>query len=360
MNICLSTRRPHPGQRPAQERPGSNSFDGAAQTARAHPSSGPSAQQAQGARGAGLAHALAATQAAQLSAQALKLGTQAIKDSAQALVRDVQGRPTWQKAALGGAASVLLLHVGLCSYIYGTQRHMLYKPQPRHLPVAQNDLRLNFNGNLLQISHREPSAPVPGAAAGAKAPALIYFGGNAEDVSTQLKRFARIWPHRELYLLHYRGWGASGGKPSEANLMADALAVFDHVKARHDEVAIVGRSLGTGVAVQVASQRPVQQLVLVTPYDSIAQVARTQMPFWVPVNWLLKDRWESARFAGRISAPTTLIQAEHDTTIAAERTATLFKAFAPGVATLHLLRDVNHHTILFSRDYHRLLAEAIG
>ena len=114
------------------------------------------------------------------------------------------------------------------------------------------------------------------------------------------------------------------------------------------------------MAVQVASQRPVNQLVLVTPYDSIAKVAREQMPFWVPVDWLLKDRWESAQFAKQVSAPTTLIQAEHDTTIAADRTASLLKAFAPGVATLHHLSDVDHNTILFSRDYHRLLAEAIS
>ena len=293
-----------------------------------------------------LGHALAAMQAA--------------RAGAQTVARRIKGRPTWQKALLGGTASVLALHVGVCAYIYGTQRNMLYRPQPRHLPVAQDELRLNFNGNLLQISHRAPAEPVSAATAGAKSPALIYFGGNAEDVSTQLKRFARIWPQRELYLVHYRGWGASGGKPTEANLMADALAVFDHVKATHDEVAIVGRSLGTGVAVQVASQRPVSQLVLVTPYDSIAKVARGQMPFWVPVDWLLKDRWESAQFAPRISAPTTLIQAEHDTTIAADRTANLLKAFTPGVATLHQLNEVDHNTILFSREYHRLLAAAIS
>ena len=290
---------------------------------------------------------------AQVALQAARLGV-------QALTRRIQGRPTWEKALLGGAASVLALHVGVCAYIYGTQRNMLYRPQPRHLPAAQDELRLNFNGNLLQLSHRAPAEPVAGAAAGTQAPALIYFGGNAEDVSTQLKRFARIWPQRELYLVHYRGWGASGGKPSEANLMADALAVFDHVKATHGDVAVIGRSLGSGVAVQVASQRPVSQLVLVTPYDSIAKVARTQMPFWVPVDWLLKDRWESVQFAGKVSAPTTLIQAEHDTTIAADRTAALLKAFAPGVATLHHLSDVDHNTILFSRDYHRLLAEAIS
>ena len=110
------------------------------------------------------------------------------------------------------------------------------------------------------------------------------------------------------------------------------------------------------MAVQVASQRPVNQLVLVTPYDSIAKVAREQMPFWVPVDWLLKDRWESAQFAPNVSAPTTLIQAEHDTTIAADRTASLLKAFAPGVATLQVADGVGHNSISQHPAYAQWLA----
>lgn len=270
-------------------------------------------------------------------------------------------RPLWQRAAVGGVASVAALYLGLCGYIYAAQRHMLYKPQPRNLPDAEDELRLDLAGSPLQITYRAASkAPpnewLPGAA---EKPALIYFGGNAEDVSLQLKRFARLWPHRSLYLVHYRGWGGSGGKPTQDGLVADALAVFDHVKARHDDVAVIGRSLGSGVAMQVAGQRPVSALVLVTPYDSIANVAREQMPFWVPVQRLIKDRWESIAVAPNITAPTTVIQAEHDATIAPERTRHLFEAFAPGVAKLRFLHGVDHTSILFAPDYHRMLALAI-
>ncbi|WP_205690348.1 alpha/beta hydrolase [Comamonas serinivorans] len=277
------------------------------------------------------------------------------------LHRHWRDRPGWQRAVIGGAASVALLHLSLCSYIYATQRHMLYKPQPRHLPAAENELRLDLDGRTLQITHRAatqapPNEGLPGAA---RQPALIYFGGNAEDVSLQLKRFVRLWPHRDLYLVHYRGWGDSSGRPTQAGLLADALAVFDHVQARHDDVAVIGRSLGSGVAIQVAAQRPASALVLVTPYDSIANVAREQMPFWVPVRWLLKDRWESVLVAPRITVPTTVIQAEHDETIGAERTQRLFEAFAPGVAKLRYLPGVDHTSVLFAPAYHRMLALAI-
>ena len=301
------------------------------------------------------------TRAAQ-APTALNAAATAAAAAARQAVRTLHGRPAWEKAVLGAAASVLVVHLGVCSYIYGRQRKMLYRPQPRHLPATHDDLRLTINGNLLQITHRAPTQAPPNAEqpGAPQMPALIYFGGNAEDVSLQLKRFVRIWPHRALYLVHYRGWGSSGGKPKEIDLMADALAVFDHVKATHDDVAVIGRSLGTGVAVRVASERPVSALVLVTPYDSITKVARDQMPFWLPVNWLLKDRWESVLAAPAVTAPTTVIQAGRDTVIGAARTEALQAAFKPGIAQLHLLPEADHTSVLFTPQYRALLAQAIA
>ena len=108
--------------------------------------------------------------------------------------------------------------------------------------------------------------------------ALLYFGGNAEDVSASLPQLARDFPGRALYLMHYRGYGASTGRPSEAALHADALALFDKVHATQPQVAVMGRSLGSGVAVRLAAQRPVSALVLVTPYDSLRDGAARQRP----------------------------------------------------------------------------------
>jgi pimeloyl-ACP methyl ester carboxylesterase len=89
-----------------------------------------------------------------------------------------------------------------------------------------------------------------------------------------------------VYLLNYRGFGGSGGSPSEEAIAEDALALFDQVYASHPQIAVVGRSLGSGVAVRLASQRPVQQLILVTPYNSLEEIAEQQYP-WLPVKWLL-------------------------------------------------------------------------
>ena len=93
-----------------------------------------------------------------------------------------------------------------------------------------------------------------------------------------LPGLADAFPDHALYLLHYPGYGGAPGKPSEAAIAADALALFDRVAPQHPRVVVIGRSLGSGVAVQVASARPVARLVLVTPYDSLEEIAAKHVP----------------------------------------------------------------------------------
>src|SRR5205085_5992564 len=131
-------------------------------------------------------------------------------------------------------------------------------------------------------------------------------GGNKEDVSQSLPAFEAAFPNHALYLLHYRGYGGSEGVATETDLYRDALALFDHAHRRHRQVIVVGRSLGSGLAVRVASVRRATRLVLVTPYDSIVGIAAGQYP-WAPVSLILKDRYESVRYAPRVRAPTRII-----------------------------------------------------
>jgi pimeloyl-ACP methyl ester carboxylesterase len=187
--------------------------------------------------------------------------------------------------------------------------------------------------------------------------ALLYFGGNAEDVNSSLGDLAAAFPDRAIYLMHYRGYGGSSGKPSERALVADALSLFDKVRAEHDDVIAVGRSLGSGVAIQLASQRPVSRLVLVTPYDSILNLASRQFPYF-PVRWLLLDKFESWRYSAAITAPTLVIAAEDDEVIPQASTQALVAHFPAGVATLKVVAGAGHNTISASPEYARMLAEA--
>nr|WP_229428895.1 alpha/beta hydrolase [Massilia sp. ST3] len=231
-------------------------------------------------------------------------------------------------------------YLGVCVLLFLKQRSFIYFPPQGAALQAPQVATLAVPGALLRVSQR----PAPGRKA------LIYFGGNAEDVSASLPQLAQAFPERSLFLLHYRGYAGSSGSPSEAALVADALALFDKVAADHEDVALVGRSLGSGVAVQVAAARPVGKLVLVTPYDSLAGLAASHFPYF-PVHWLLRDRYESWRHAPRVSAPVLIVAAEDDEIIPRKSTELLATRFAPERVSLRVIEGTGHNTISGSAAY---------
>ncbi len=237
-------------------------------------------------------------------------------------------------------AILLLAYVALCAALFAYQRSMIYFPQPRLEGSPASTLQLKVGDAELVLTAR----PMAGSKA------LIYFGGNAEDVSANLPSFSQAFPGHAIYLLHYRGYGGSSGSPSEAALQGDALALFDHVSKTHADVTVVGRSLGSGVAVRVASQRPVSRLILVTPYNSILELAAQRYPYF-PVSWLMLDKFESWKYAPQVTAPTLLISAEHDELIPAASTAQLYTRFKPGTAVLKMLPGTSHNTVLQHPQY---------
>jgi len=237
--------------------------------------------------------------------------------------------------------SVALVYAALCAYLYFAQRSLIYFPTPGRSPSAFD---LAVDGAVLKVSARQREGPH----------ALIYFGGNAEDVAMNLPEYSRAFPEHALYLLHYRGYGGSSGEPSEAALHADARVLFDYVKARHPRVTLAGRSLGSGVAVRLAASAEVERLLLITPYDSIVNVAGYHYP-WLPVKWLLHDRYESVRYAPQVRAPTTILMAEHDRVVPRPLTEALQAAFAPGKSTLHLLSGTDHISVASTTEFFRLL-----
>lgn len=236
-------------------------------------------------------------------------------------------------------------YAGLCAALYFFQRSLLYFPQPAAVRTPVMAVGQGSDGVEVVASVREHAGP----------DAVIYFGGNAEDVSQSLAPLAEAYPAHAIYLLHYRGYGGSGGSPSEAALTHDALTLFDQVQTAHPRVIVIGRSLGSGVATWLASQRPVAQLVLVTPYDSLQEIAAARFAVF-PVRWLLKDRFESGRHVAQVRAPALLMAAEHDEVIPRASTEQLFARFAKGQAELHVLPRTSHNTISGHPVYWQLLS----
>ena len=150
-------------------------------------------------------------------------------------------------------------------------------------------------------------------------PLVIYFGANAEEVTGDAPGAEATYGPRAVLLVNYRGYGASGGRPGERELVSDALEIHDWAARRPDidgsRIAIHGRSLGTGVAVALAAARPVRCVVLTSPYASVLQIAREAYP-WLPVALLLRHPFDSARRAGGAKAPALILIGEADDVIA--------------------------------------------
>ena len=243
---------------------------------------------------------------------------------------------------------LILIYLGLCAALFIFQRSMIYFPQPRLTGIGTTIVELPIEAGSVLVSARQHEGPK----------ALIYFGGNAEDVSANMPSFSEAFPDRAIYLLQYRGYAGSSGKPSEAALVADGLALFDEVSTRHQDIAIIGRSLGSGIAVHVASLRTVQRLVLVSPYDSLQEIAAKHYPYF-PVRWLLIDKYESWRFAPDVKAPTLIIAAENDELIPRASSELLHSRFTSGVASFRVIAGANHNTISLSPEYLPLLKETL-
>ncbi len=161
------------------------------------------------------------------------------------------------------------------------------------------------------------------------APLIIYFGGNYEDISLNIED-KRMYPGHSLALVNYRGYGLSGGKPSEKNLYKDALFIYDYFADRSEvdasKIVVMGSSLGGAVATYVAAHREVSGAILITPFDSALSVARDLYPF-LPVKLMLRHHFDAATVAKAVTAPMVMIAAPDDEMIPFKHAENLFNAW---------------------------------
>jgi hypothetical protein len=242
----------------------------------------------------------------------------------------------------------ILVYAVACLALYLLQNHLIFHPQERAVKDPQNTMHLQTpDADIVVTRLIRPGTK-----------AIIYFGGNAEDVSRSLQEFKEQFPEYSLYLMHYRGYGGSTGSPSEEMIYQDSLKLYEEVKKEHKEISVIGRSLGTGFAVHLASERPIQKLVLVTPYDSMETMATYNYPY-IPVKLLLHEKFNSYLYAKKVSVPTTILMAENDEVIPASSTKNLYANFKPGIAGLVLIKDAGHNSISSSENYYPIVRQAI-
>jgi uncharacterized protein len=202
-----------------------------------------------------------------------------------------------------GILLAALAYTGACWYLHVKQRQMIYYGWTTTVDAADTDFALKRPDAILRGWVVNRGKPDP----------ILYFGGNAERIETNRDDFAELFPGRSVYLVAYRGYGASTGEPSEAVLVPDALALFDEVQRTHprQRIAVIGRSLGSGIASQVASQRPVERLALITPFDSMVGAAKAHYPIF-PVDSLLTERYDSSQALLAFREPILILHGGHD------------------------------------------------
>ena len=236
-------------------------------------------------------------------------------------------------------------YAAICLFFFVFQRSFIYMPTPA-TPAHVAAAVLEVPNARLRLSIRELEGPK----------ALIYFGGNAEDVASTLPELAAVFPDRAIYALHYRGYSGSTGHPAETAMRNDARALFETVHGRHPDVTVVGRSLGSSLAIQLAANGSISRLVLIAPFDSILAIASRVAPF-LPMRLLLRDPWQSWRFAPRVTCPTLILAASHDEIVPMSDTKKLLEAFRPGVATLRVIDGTNHTSVSGPEEFWEALAE---
>ena len=254
------------------------------------------------------------------------------------------------KFALGALAMPVLGWFGACGWMYAKQREYIYLPQGTRADAKQTDFGVARNGVMLNgwlVNIGKPKA-------------VIYFGGNAERIEDMRDNFAQWFPDSSSYLVSYRGYGASEGEPSQEALLSDALAIYDQVQARQPgaPITVIGRSLGSAVASYVASQRPVSRLVLVTPFDSMAAVAQAHYP-WLPVRWILNERFPSAEYLSKYSGPLLVVRAGRDAVVPPASTDRLLASLQAKPQVLDL-PEADHSTVIADPKYGATLARFVA
>jgi uncharacterized protein len=248
-----------------------------------------------------------------------------------------------QGKAMEWIVLVAAIVLGVPAAAWFAQDRLIFFPQPgvstAHLPVEAQPLEIvATDGTRLRGWTRTASA-IP-------APVVLYFGGNAEEVSGTLAdpRWPRDWA---IVAVNYRGYGASEGAPGEAELVADARVIYDTIAARPDvdagQIVALGRSLGTGVAVKLVAARPLAGAILVSPFDSLVELGRTHYP-WLPVSWLLRHRFDADAEARRVRVPLLAIVADRDSIIPRERSQALYDAWA-GPKSWLVIPATDHNTL---------------
>lgn len=189
---------------------------------------------------------------------------------------------------------------------------------------------------------------------------ILYFHGNTGS----LKRWGKIASKLtefgyDVLAPDYRGYGKSTGRPSEENLIADAEVFYRFAleKYKEEDIVIYGRSLGSGVAVQLAATKNAKLVVLETPFASLLDVVSSLLPF-IPFKLLLKHPFLSIDYIDKIKSPIIILAGSKDTQVPYKSSLKLYNKVADREdVKLYTFKKGDHNTLSTFKKYDRAMRE---
>lgn len=259
---------------------------------------------------------------------------------------------------LSVAILLVLLWGGVVLMLWQQQERLIFPGWGFQTVVASG---LGPAGERVTLE-REDGVTLVGGLIRARAPTrglLLVFTGNAEDTDWRLRQVGVAFPDFDVAGFFYRGFGPSEGRPSQAALVADAVAIHDRLVAelQPPRVLAAGFSIGTGVAAQLARERPLHGALLVTPFDSLVAVAAQLHPY-APVRPLLRHPFDSAGALALLDLPVAVIGARQDQVIPIARTQKLIEALRRPVL-IEWVEDADHVSIYSHAGYPALFRSAM-
>jgi len=240
--------------------------------------------------------------------------------------------------ALALVLLAVLLYGGAVGYMYVNQRALQYEPAGPVIALADTALA---NAEAVTIPAGEGSihgwyeAPAPGM------PLIVYYKGNAKSFGEEHERYERFVADGYGFLaFDYRGFPASPGAISQDGILEDALAAFDWAAEQGAPLLLWGRSLGSGPATYVASQREAKALLLETPFLSAVTVAAERYPY-LPVHWVMQDQFRSNEWIAAVTEPVLVAHGTGDVTIDVSNGERLY-ALAPNPDSLWIVPGAGH------------------
>jgi pimeloyl-ACP methyl ester carboxylesterase len=253
----------------------------------------------------------------------------------------------------------LAVYAAICLALYFGQTAMIFPAgqvgPADPLPRAAERLELaTGSGERLHGVH------IPPARRSGERLLILGFGGNGWNAQSAAVFMAQLFPEADVVAFHYRGYRPSEGRPGAVALLADAPLIHDFAvqRLRPERTVAVGFSIGSGVAASLAAHRPLDGLILVTPFDSLARVAGGHYP-WLPVRLLFGHRMEPAEDLAGNPTPAAIIAGGRDTLIPAARTQGLRLAVG-NLAFDETIADAGHNDIYRHPRFAPAIREALA